>query len=107
MNKDKWSQLPTDVQNTISDINKEWAAKHGQAWDTSDFKGIQFNMRQGNTMIGIEDEQAQKWEEAIQPVFDKYREKCEERDVPGKKALQFLRKRLEDYRKGDFESPYM
>jgi TRAP-type C4-dicarboxylate transport system substrate-binding protein len=107
MNQDKWEQLPSDVQKTIGEINKEWAAKHGRAWDKSDFQGIQFNLRQGNTMIGIGEDEAEKWREAIQPVFDTYIEKCEKKDVPGEKALQFLRKRLEEYRKGKFESPYM
>ena len=107
MNQDKWNQLPSDVQDTIQQINKEWAVKHGEAWDKIDFEGMQFGLRQGNTIIGIGEEEAQKWEKAIQPVFETYKEKCKERGVPGKKALQLLRKRLKDYRNGDFESPYL
>ena len=39
MNKDKWNALPDDVKKTIQEINKEWIAKTGEAWDAIDQEG--------------------------------------------------------------------
>jgi TRAP-type transport system periplasmic protein len=36
MNKDKWAALDPKDQAAIEAINKEWIAKHGQAWDDAD-----------------------------------------------------------------------
>ncbi len=107
MNKDVWNDLPADVQKTIDALNLEYASKHGKAWDTSDYEGIQFNMRQGNTMIGIAEKESERWKKATEPVFDAYLEKCEKRGVSGEKALTFLRDRLKAYNAGDFESAYI
>ncbi len=106
MNKDKWNSLPADIQDTITEVNQEWAIKTAQAWDAIDYEGVRFTMRQGNTMIGIGTDEARKWAQAIEPVFDKYTENCADRGVPGTEALEFLRTKLEEYRAGKFESDY-
>ena len=33
MNKNKWNKLTPEQQNAITEINLEWAVKHGEAWD--------------------------------------------------------------------------
>ena len=106
MNKDRWNALPADVRNTIEQINAEWAEKHGNAWDTSDYEGVRYTLTQGNSLIGIDEKEAEKWKEAVQPVFDKYLEATEERGVPGEKALESLNRMVEEYNKGKFESKY-
>ena len=106
MNKDKWNSLPSDVQKTIEQINAEWAVKHGKAWDTSDYEGVRYTLSLGNSLIGIDKEEAAKWKKAVQPVFDKYLETTEKRGVPGEKALDFLNKMIDEYKQGNFESKY-
>lgn len=106
MNKDKWNALPADVQKTIQKINAEWAKKHGKAWDTSDYEGVRYTLSLGNSLIGIDQEEAAKWKKAVQPVFDKYLEATEKRGVPGEKALESLNRMVDQYNKGKFESKY-
>ena len=106
MNKDKWKALSSASKKAITELNREFAARHGQAWDKSDYKGIRFSLERGNTMTGISPEEAEKWQEAVQPVFDEYLEKTEKRGVPGEKALDFLQEQLDRYQKGKFDSRY-
>jgi len=106
MNKDKWKALSQEAKDAITAINQEWATKHGDAWDTSDYEGIRFSLAQGNSMTGIDPDEADKWKTAVQPVFDEYIEKTEKRAVPGTDALDFLNKQLKLYHDGNFQSQY-
>ena len=107
MNKKKWEALPPDVQKTMEAVNREWAIKHGQAWDESDMSGIRFSLQQGNSILGMDQAESETWVEAVEPVFETYLQKAEDKGVPGDKALQFLRKKLKAYGQGTFESPYL
>lgn len=107
MNKKTWNKLPQDIQNTINEINKEWILKTAKTWDKSDFKGIQTQLRAGNEIIGIGPEESKKWKEAVQPVFETYIEKTKDRNVPGKEVLKYVRKRLDQYKKGNFKSEFI
>jgi TRAP-type C4-dicarboxylate transport system substrate-binding protein len=107
MNKDKWNQLPQDIQKTIEKINTQWAQKTGEAWDRSDYEGVQFSLRQGNSILGIKPDEAGEWKEAVQPVFERYIDKTEKKDLPGEDVLNFLKEKLQEYKKGQFESDYM
>lgn len=107
MNKDKWSNLPDDIQKIINEINAEWVIKHGEAWDTSDIGGIQFFLGAGNSIIGIGPEESERWRKAVQPVMDIYVKETSAKGLPGKEVLQYVEKRLEDARKGKFTSKYM
>ena len=106
INKEKWNALPADAKKTIEQINAEWAQKHGKAWDTSDYEGVRYTLSLGNSIIGIDKDEAAKWKEAVQPVFDKYLKATEKRGVPGEKALDSLNRMVDQYNKGKFESKY-
>ena len=107
MNKDKWNKLPADIQEIITEINREWVIKHGKAWDTSDYDGMRFSLVQGNSFIGIPPDEAKRWKEAVQPVYDTYIEKCEEEGVPGQEVFDYLMENLKAYKNGKFESEYL
>ncbi|MCP4114851.1 MAG: TRAP transporter substrate-binding protein [Desulfobacteraceae bacterium] len=107
MNQRKWDSLSDAAKTAINDINREWAAKHGAAWDESDYEGAGFSLGLGNSMIGIDPDEAKRWKKAVTPVFDTYLEKTKKRGVDGKGALEFLNDRLDDNAKGKFESSYL
>ncbi|WP_034622405.1 TRAP transporter substrate-binding protein [Desulfovermiculus halophilus] len=107
MNSQKWNALPAEIQETIEEINAEWAVKHGKAWDRSDMEGVRFTLRAGNSILGQGPKEADRWAKAVQPVFDSYIQMTEDKGVPGEEALSFLRQCLEKYRQGDFDSQYM
>ncbi|WP_461833029.1 TRAP transporter substrate-binding protein [Desulfothermus sp.] len=106
MNKDKWESLPKEYQHIIDQIDIEWAKKHGRAWDKSDFEGIRYTLSKGNTIIGIDEKEADKWAKKVRVVFDSYVEMTKKKGLPGDKVLNYLEKRLKDYREGRFKSKY-
>ncbi len=95
MNKDKWASLPADVQKTIGDINKEWAKKHGDAWDESDKIGKKFFLEQGNKMIPIDDKEAMRWKKAVAPIIDKYIKVLDGKKFNGKEIVDYIVKTLD------------
>ena len=94
MNKDKWNAFPADIQKTIRQINVEWAAKHGDAWDTSDLEGLRFFMNQGGTVIGLDNKEAAKWKQAVAPIIDEYIKKTNEKGLDGQAIVDFTVKTL-------------
>jgi TRAP-type C4-dicarboxylate transport system substrate-binding protein len=98
MNLDKWNSLPKDVQKVFDKVSKDWVSKHGEAWDSSDEKGRQFTLDQGNEIIPLSKEESARWAEAVRPVIDAYAESLEEKDLPGNEYVEFLQKRIKKYR---------
>ncbi len=90
MNKDKWSELSPEVQKTIHDINLEWSAKHGEAWDADDKAGADFFKEKGGEFISMTDEEAARWKDAMTPVFEDYYKNVEPKGVDGKAVVEFI-----------------
>jgi TRAP-type C4-dicarboxylate transport system substrate-binding protein len=94
MNKDRWKELPPDVQQTIREVNEEWAAKHGQAWDESDEEGREFFMAQGGEVIELDEAEAERWKKAAEPMLQEYVETANQRGLDGEAILEFTQKSL-------------
>lgn len=94
MNKDKWNSIAPKDQAIIEAINKEWAIKHGEAWDASDMAGMQFFMQQGNTAIGLDKKEGERWKKAVEPLIDDYSKKMDAKGVDGKAVIETIRKSL-------------
>ena len=94
MNKDKWNSLSPANQNIISQINKEWADKHGEAWDTSDAKGIVFFLNQGGEIIGLDAKEGARWKKAVAPIVDEYTAKMNTKGMKGTEIVDFTIKTL-------------
>ena len=97
MNLDKWNSLPKDVQRVFEKVSKDWVAKHGEAWDTSDEEGRQFTLDQGNEIIPLSQEESARWAEAVRPVIDAYAQSLEDKGMPGKEYVEFIQKRIKKY----------
>ncbi len=98
MNKDKWNSLPDDAKKIISQINVEWADKHGKAWDSSDMKGIHFFLNQGGTIIGLDKKESARWEKAVAPIIDDYIGKLNEKGLNGKEIVDFTKETLDSFK---------
>ncbi len=94
MNKDKWASLPKDIQKIIEEINKEWAKKHGEAWDASDMAGIRFFLEQGNEIIGLSPKEANRWRKAVSPIIEGYVKKLDAKGFNGREIVDFTIKTL-------------
>lgn len=94
MNKAKWNALGAKDQKLIEAINKEWAVKHGEAWDSSDKEGLKFFLDQGNTTIEIDAKEAARWEAAVAPMIDEYAAGLDKKGVNGKDVIAAIRQTL-------------
>lgn len=94
MSKDKWNELDAGVQKIISEINAEWAVKHGQAWDKADQAGREFFLSKGGKFTALSDDEAARWVEATMPVIDEYQKAAAKKKVNGKAVVNFILKEM-------------
>lgn len=99
MNKDKWNELPADIQKTIAEINKEWAVKHGQAWDESDQAGKKFFESKGGKFISLDEGEGKHWKKKAEPMMEGYEEDASDKGVDGKAVLDFTVEKLKAVQK--------
>ena len=97
MNLDKWNSLPKDVQRVFEKVSEDWVSKHGEAWDTSDEEGKKFTLDRGNEIIPLSEEESARWAEAVRPVIDEYAQKLEDKGLPGKEYVEFIKKRIKKH----------
>ncbi|HOJ13405.1 MAG TPA: TRAP transporter substrate-binding protein [Deltaproteobacteria bacterium] len=91
MNKDKWNQLPPEVQKVFTDVSNEWIAVHGKAWDDADVEAKAYVEGLGNTYIVLDPAEAKKWEKAVENVLKSYVEETKAKNIDGEKAVSLLR----------------
>lgn len=97
MNKDKWDSLDPKDQKIIDDINKEWAGKHGDAWDSSDMVGTRFFLQQGNEIVGIDNKESERWKNAVAPLIDKYSADLDKKKLDGKAVMSTIQESLKKF----------
>lgn len=89
MNKDKWNELDGATQKIISEINAEWAVKHGEAWDEADKVGLEFFTSKGGTMVDLTD--ADQWKAAAQPVIEGYHKTVSRKKFDSQAVVNFIK----------------
>ena len=99
MNKDKWNAIDPKDQKIIEEINAEWAPKHGQAWDSSDYEGIRFFLQQGNEIIGLDEKESARWAKAVEPLISDYGKELDGQGLNGKAVIKTIRDLLTKYEK--------
>ncbi|WP_022662874.1 TRAP transporter substrate-binding protein [Paucidesulfovibrio longus] len=100
MNKDRWAELPADVQAAITEVNAEWIAKHGKAWDDSDVAGrAAFLAEKDNQIIPLSEEESMRWKAAATPILDDYVKQVAAKGVDGKAVLEFTVNKLNELQK--------
>ena len=94
MNKAKWNGLPDDIKAIINEINGEWAAKHGEAWDESDKAGEAFFLEKGGEIIPLDEAESLRWKTAVAPVITEYIKETAAAGLDGKAYVDFLNAEL-------------
>ncbi|MBN2282516.1 MAG: TRAP transporter substrate-binding protein [Deltaproteobacteria bacterium] len=99
MNKDKWNSLPQDIRDIMDGISREWVDIHGKVWDSSDDEGRKFTLERGNEILSLTDEESKRWVAAVRPVIDEYISGAEEKNLPGKQAVEEVQRLIGKNRK--------
>lgn len=91
MNKDKWASLDAETRKVITEINREWAFKHGKAWDESDLAGKNFFLEKGGQTINLDEKESAKWVNAAKPVIQNYHDSVSGHGFDSKEIIEFIR----------------
>jgi TRAP-type C4-dicarboxylate transport system substrate-binding protein len=89
MNKAKWNNLPSDIQNVIEKINEEWVEKTGSLWDQMDKDGKAYATGKGIKFITLSQEENALWAGKMKPIIDEYIQTMKGKNLPGEDALRF------------------
>jgi TRAP-type C4-dicarboxylate transport system substrate-binding protein len=94
MNKSKWNLISPDDQKIIEKINEEWIIKQGKNWTAIDDSGKKFLTDLGGKILYFSNEDNEKMDKAVAPLFDDYVKRMKELGLPGEESLNFCRERL-------------
>ncbi|MCP4756346.1 MAG: TRAP transporter substrate-binding protein [Proteobacteria bacterium] len=92
MNLSKWNVLPEDLKTLINQVSEEWIEVHGNTWDKADVEGREYTLSRNNSLIELEEQENLKWIQAVKPIMSDYVNRTEQKGLPGKKALGFLKR---------------
>ncbi len=90
MNKEKWAQLPADVQKTLETVSAEWVVKHGQAWNDADAAGLAYIAELKRTVIPLAAGEQALWIEKVAPLLQDYAARAGQKNLPGEAFLKEL-----------------
>ncbi|MFH1915034.1 MAG: TRAP transporter substrate-binding protein [Pseudomonadota bacterium] len=91
MNKTKWERLDEKTRAVISEINAEWAVRHGLAWDEADEEGKSYFLEKGGSFVALDEAEAARWIAAAEPVIAAYEKAAAERGLDGPGVVAFLK----------------
>ncbi|MTI18864.1 TRAP transporter substrate-binding protein [Rhodobacteraceae bacterium RKSG542] len=98
MNKDRWESLPEDVQKAFRDASgPEWWGKVGDIWRGTDDFGINFATKAGNTHITLSEEETNAFNEALEPVVNRWVEEVAEKGIDGQALVEKARMLVEKH----------
>ena len=90
MNLEKWNALAPDIRNIFEEVSTEWIDRHGAVWDRDDEEGREFTLSLDNEILPLSEEEADRWQVAVQPVLDEYVAASEGRNLPGEEIIEAL-----------------
>ena len=97
MNLKKWNALPADLQQIISDVSEKYKDITAKAWGESDASARRFAANLGHEFVDLPDKEAQRFKEAVQPVFDAYIENANKSGVDGQAVLYATKAFVEQF----------
>jgi TRAP-type C4-dicarboxylate transport system substrate-binding protein len=100
MNKKKWDKLPDTIKKTIDEINSEFEEKMAQGWNNIDLGGADYFKSKGGKIIQLSDEEAARWNKAVEPVIDNYIQETSQKGISAetlKSRIAFIKQTRDKY----------
>ncbi|MEO7151985.1 MAG: TRAP transporter substrate-binding protein [Burkholderiaceae bacterium] len=96
INKPWYEKLSANQKKVIDNhCNNEWAARVGADWGAADDAGQEkLAQMPGHTIVKLTPAQLDAWKKAVEPVYAQWITAADKAGVPGKAALDDLRKEL-------------
>ena len=100
MNKSKWNSLPPDVQDAFRQAsNEEWLKKVGQIWKDYEKPGMKELKTFRKKIIVLNEDEIAQWEEALEPVTERWIKDVEKDGIDGRKLVEKARELVKKYSK--------
>jgi TRAP-type C4-dicarboxylate transport system substrate-binding protein len=96
MNKSKWANLPDEYKKIFTEVSAEWVAKHGEAWDQADQEGKDYVIELDREIITLDEQEEERWVQAVQPVIDEYVAATEEKNLPGQALVNDIKEIIKE-----------
>lgn len=90
MNKSKWDSLPADLQQIFMDVVAKYQDESALGWNLINVEGFQTAIAQGAEFITPSDEEAARWQEAVQPVIENYVTKMVEKGFSEQEVREWI-----------------
>jgi len=98
MNKDTWNALPPDVQKVMDDLALEQSVWTGEYVDDYDAMALEWAIAEhGLEVITLSPEEQARWEERINPLYDKWLEDMAAKGLPGQEFLDRMYELIAKY----------
>lgn len=96
-NTKRWNSLPDDIKQIFLDHSgADWHVKIGKIWDFSENRAINIAKNRGNKHVQLTPAEWQKFDDAIQPVVQRWIDEMNTKDIDGKalydKAVRLVKK---------------
>ncbi len=72
MNKNKYNSLPRDLQGLVDTMAGEYQEQYALMWNEIELVGKAFGKSKGMEYLEMPDDEAARWQKAVQPVFAGY-----------------------------------
>ena len=89
MNKEKWRGLPPEHQQIIDDMSDKYAEKLSKLWDEKDRNTMTKARAKNHNLIFLSKEEEQRWDAAVQPLYEVYVKEKSARGLRAIEALEF------------------
>ena len=98
MNKNKWNELPPDVQDAFRQAsNEEWLKKIGQIWKDYEKPGMQELKTFRKKIIVLNEDEIAQWEKALEPVTERWIKDVEKDGIDGRRLVEKAKRLVEKY----------
>ncbi len=97
MNKQKYENLPADLQKVIDDSMKFGKEDMIQTKKASETEAYEYAEASGMEVISLAAEEYAKWDAAVQPVFDQIAADLDEAGFPGTELVEYALERAKYY----------
>jgi TRAP-type transport system periplasmic protein len=90
MNKDKWNELPPDIQQIVDKISDEYWEKGANVWDQMTADGIRTLTAAKHTFVSLSAAEEDRWVKEIAPLYDTYVKEKSAKGLPAAEAMKFV-----------------
>lgn len=90
MNKEKWNELPPDIQQIMEKISEEYWDKGAKVWDQMTADAVRTLTGVKHTFVSLSAAEEDRWVKEITPLYDTYVKEKSAKGLPAAEAMKFV-----------------